>query len=305
MPTFNPTQNAVAVLDYDMTGDLKFYHKTIKGLDDVLKYDMSPSKMKSSLHKVRNRVKQFGWEAVLIVPTIVAAPAVTVNQNILDNYGTVTIAECQAHSRTYMIAAITRVGQDSVMLYNFLFELLTTEGLNKVHIDPTIFTINGEQDGLSFLRTFIIKAQMDTIGTVQTLWSAIVAVSTKLVEIRANIEEFHQHVNTLCNALDSYGQPYPELIINFFKAYALIKGNNFKTCVLYLCFGYNANPNNYNSRTLMNNVENAYKLQIEEGTWTPVIDKKKDDITRSEIPHHIPQSFCKFCTIQDTSYSSI
>jgi hypothetical protein len=165
------------------------------------------------------------------------------------------------------------------MLYNFLFDSLTTEGLNKINIDPTTFTINVEQDGLCFLRAIITKAQMDTIGTVQTLRSAICALPTNIVEMTANIEEFHQHVNTLCNAKDSYGQPYPELIMNLFKAYALINNNNFKTYVLYLCFGYNANPNDYNLRTLMNSVEKAYKLRVEEGTWTPGINEKTDDIT--------------------------
>jgi hypothetical protein len=149
------------------------------------------------------------------------------------------------------------------------------------------FTINSEQDGLCFLRTIITKAQMDTIGTVQTLRSDIGALPTKMVELTSNIEEFHQHVNTLSNALDSYGQPYPELIMNLLKLYALIKDNNFKTYILYLSFGYNANPNDYTSRTLMNNVENAYKLRVAEGTWTPGIDKQTDEITalRPEIEH--------------------
>jgi hypothetical protein len=260
MPSFNPTRGGAAVLDYDNNNDVKYYHKAIKGLDDALKYDMSPGKLKSFIDQVRKRSKQFGWNAVLDVPNIVMPPAYAVNRNILDNYGTVTLAECQAHAETYMIAGITRIGQDAVMLYNFLFDSLTTEGLNKVNIDPTIFTINGEQDGLCFLRTIITKAQMDTIGTVQTLRSALGALPTKIVEMTGNIEDFHQHVNTVTNALDSYGQTYPELIMNLFKSYALIEDNDFKTYVLYLRFGYNANPGDYNSRTLMNNVENTYKL---------------------------------------------
>jgi hypothetical protein len=279
MPSFNPIRDIANVLDYDDNDDLKYFHKASKGLDDALKYDMSPSKLKSFLDQVRKRAKQFGWNNVINVPNIVAAPARAVNRNILDMYGTVTLEECQAHATGYMINAITRTGQDSVMLYNFLFDSLTTEGLTKVNIDPAIFTINDEQDGLCFLRHIITKAQMDTIGTVQTLRSAIGVLPTKMVEMTADIETFHQHVNTITNALDSYGQLYPELIMNLFKAYALIEDNDFKTYVLYLRFGYNANPAGYNSRTLMNNVENAYKLRLEEGTWAPGIEKKTDEIT--------------------------
>jgi hypothetical protein len=239
MPSFNPTRAAGLVLDYDNNDDLKYYHKACKGLDDSLKYDMSPGKLKAFLDQVRKRSKQFGWEEVLTVPTLVGP---VLDRNILDNYGTINLYECQVHAAGYMIAAITREGQNSVMLYNFLFDSLTTEGLNKVNIDPELFTINDEQDGLCFLRTIITKAQMDTIGTVQTLRSAIGALPTKIVEMSANIEDFHQHVNTLTNTLDSYGQTYPKLIMNLFKSYTLIEDNEFKTYILYLRFGYNANP---------------------------------------------------------------
>jgi hypothetical protein len=135
MPSFSPTQNGGVSLDYDLTVDLKYYHKAIKGIDNVLNYDILPGKLKAFLDQVRNRSKQFGWNAVLTVPTIVIAPALAINQKILDNYGTVTMDKFQAHARTYLtLNIITCTGQDAVMLYNFLFESLTSDGFNKVNI---------------------------------------------------------------------------------------------------------------------------------------------------------------------------
>jgi hypothetical protein len=68
------------------------------------------------------------------------------------------------------------------------------------------------------LRTIIAKTQLDTVGTVSTLRSSLGILDVKIVELTANIEAFHLHVNTITNALDSYGEPYPELVLNLFKA---------------------------------------------------------------------------------------
>jgi hypothetical protein len=73
------------------------------------------------------------------------------------------------------------------------------------------------KDGLCFLQVIISKAQLDTMGTVEMLCSLLFDLPTKIVELLGNIIDFHQHVHTLMNALDSYGQAYPELILNLFN----------------------------------------------------------------------------------------
>jgi hypothetical protein len=84
-----------------------------------------------------------------------------------------------------------RTAQNAAMLYHFLFASLTQEARNKVNIDPTIFTIQGINDGLCFLRTIIAKAQLDTIGTVETLRNKLGELPVKLVELSGNIMDFH------------------------------------------------------------------------------------------------------------------
>jgi hypothetical protein len=58
---------------------------------------------------------------------------------------------------------------------------------------------------------------LDTIGTVHTLRGALGKLEVKVVELMANIEAFHLHVNTITNALNSYRETYPELILNMFN----------------------------------------------------------------------------------------
>jgi hypothetical protein len=92
-------------------------------------------------------------------------------------------------------------------------------------------------------------------------------LEVKVVECAGDIEKFHMYVNTLTNALDSYGQTYPELIVNLFKAYETIEDAKFSHFVQYTEYGYTANPETYNVRTLMNAIENHYRTRLEAGTW--------------------------------------
>jgi hypothetical protein len=132
------------------------------------------------------------------------------------------MAACTAHATAYMTAR-HRTAQNAAMLYHFLFSSFTPEARNKVNVDPTLFTVMNIKDGLCFLRIIITKAQLDTIGTIEILRSNLGELPVKLVGLSGNIIDLHQHVNTLTNAVDSYGQSYLELIINLFKAYKQIK----------------------------------------------------------------------------------
>jgi hypothetical protein len=55
MATLNPTRGGNAVLNYDVANDMKFFTKGSKGLDDMHKYDLSPSKIKAFLDQIRKR----------------------------------------------------------------------------------------------------------------------------------------------------------------------------------------------------------------------------------------------------------
>jgi hypothetical protein len=119
--------------------------------------------------------------------------------------------------------ARTRNAQNASMMYHFLFASLTPEAHTKVTIDPLLYTVTDIKDGLCFLRVIISKAQLDTMDTVEIICSSLSDLPTKLVELSGNIVDFHQRVHTLMNALDSYGQAYPELILNLFKSYKMVE----------------------------------------------------------------------------------
>jgi hypothetical protein len=112
----------------------------------------------------------------------------------------VTMEECTAHATPYM-AAVTQSCRNAIMMYTFLHLSLTPEALVKVTFYPTVFTINGEADGLCFLWTIIAKAQLDTIGTFNTFRSLLGMLDVKIVELSVKNKLFHLQVNTITNAL--------------------------------------------------------------------------------------------------------
>jgi hypothetical protein len=173
------------------------------------------------------------------------------------------------------MAGVPVTGQMSVVLYHFLFDSLAIEGLNTVNVDTAPFMINNELDGLCLLRTIITKAQLDKVGTVHTLRNSLGELDVKIVECAGDIETFHMHVNTLKIALDSYGKPYPELIVNLFKSYKLIEDANFNHYVQYVQYGYSAEPEAYNARTLVNSVEKNYNTWFEAGAWPKTFADKE------------------------------
>jgi hypothetical protein len=180
------------------------------------------------------------------------------------------MVDCTAHANAYMAARLL-TAQNAAMLYHFLVGSLTMEAKNTVNIEAANFTIAGTKEGLTFLKTIISKAQLDTVGTVETLHNAVGGFPTKLTELSGNIIEFHKYVNGIKGALDSYSESYPELLSNFFKAYALVEDTEFQTFIMMTRFEYQRTPLNYDASILMNEVENLFKIRVESGNWNPSI----------------------------------
>jgi hypothetical protein len=228
----NPGARAANILDCTVSDDGKFYHKAVKGLDDGMKYVLSPGELRTFLDNVSQRCSMYGSEEILMVPTA----AEPLGENLIDNYGKVTMAECNAAATVYY-TVMARAAQNSTMLSHFLYSSLMKDELTKINLHKESFTVLTHKDGLTFLRAIINEAQFDTIGTVEAFRKQMSQLPTKIVELSGNIKEFHQHVNTITGALDSYGKQYPELILNSFDAYEKVEDNQFSTYIMVTRFG--------------------------------------------------------------------
>jgi hypothetical protein len=86
---------------------------------------------------------------------------------------------------------------------------------------------------VSCVRLFPRLNLLDTVGTVHSLRNALGKLEVKVIKCAGDIKKFHMYVNTLTNALDSYGQASPELVVNLFKWYETIEDAKFNNFVQY------------------------------------------------------------------------
>jgi hypothetical protein len=130
----NPGANAANVLNFAAADDVKFYHRAIKGLDEGMKYDLLPGELQTFLDNVSQRCSLYGLEGILMVPTL----AEPLGENLIENYGKVTMAECTAAATIYFTAMLGNA-QNSTMLYHFLYASLTKSALTKINHHKELF----------------------------------------------------------------------------------------------------------------------------------------------------------------------
>jgi hypothetical protein len=171
-------------LNFAVDKDVKIFNKAIQGLES--KFDLKLENLTVFLESVQDRASIYNWKHILEVPKA-GAPATL--QNIIDKYGSVTLAECKAHSTTYM-AANDRNSQNGVMLYQFLANSLSQETKITMLTQTSDYTIDGKKEGLCFLKVIIAKAHVDTIATVNALRTSISNLDNKVKECRGNIKSY-------------------------------------------------------------------------------------------------------------------
>jgi hypothetical protein len=254
-------------LDYNLPEARKIYKQAVSPLETP--YDLSSINLQVFLKKLKTHALTFNWEEALTV-TVGAN-----NYDMTEQYGQVTLQNCITHATTYA-GQQTRVAQDSVMLYMFLFNSLTDEAKNIVSQTSSDYMINQIPAGICFLKVIIGKASVDTIATVHVLRDSISQLPNKLLELNSDIKGFNNHVLGIRNALIARGQGVDELLMHLFKAYLRASDDDF---VAFMKFQRNAFETGTATTvdSLMSTALTNYELRVEEGTWS-VPDKKDEKI---------------------------
>ncbi len=254
-------------LDLEDAKDRKLYTNAIKGIET--KYDLSPQKLKAFLDDVHDRSQLYGWSNILSVPDEGDS-----KRNIIEEYGRVTIEECNSYAKTYFRIR-QRKAQNSVMLYNFLINSITTEAKAELSVQQEQYVIDGIKDGLSFLKHLISKAQIDTVATVNVLRTSIARLPSKMTEYAGNIREFNLYVRQVTNAIAAYGEKCPELLVNVFNAYEAVEDEKFQAYIMAKKNAWEDGTADVDALKLMSQAENHYKMRVEGGTWKAIT--KKDE----------------------------
>jgi hypothetical protein len=210
-----------ALLDLADNNQAKIYRSGMKALEGD-KYDGSPKWLLVFLEALKSKAIMYNWfDALTVTDATGQNPRV-----FFQAYGTITMAECQAHATTY-ITASDRAAQNSMMMYHCISDSLTNDFKAELMAEADLYTILGYSEGLCFLKLLVNKAQVDTIATVNMLRASITVLRNKMVEMVGNIVEFNNYVKHLENTLISYGERSDDLLMNVFLAYGSVEHEDF------------------------------------------------------------------------------
>lgn len=258
-------------LDLTDANDNRTFRNGMRALE-MDKYDGKPKDMRIFLEVLKAKAIMYAWFDVLTVPDMSATP---VNRNFIVNYGTVTMAECQAHASNYLLLR-DRAAQNSQMMYHCIADSLTDEAKAELMNEASKYTVEGYTDGLCLLKLILSKAQTDTMATVNMLRVTISRLPTKIGELSGNISDFNNHVKNIGTAMTSYGERADELMMNVMMAYEEVEDEDFVSYIKNKRNFWEEGQINLDLNTLMNDAENYYKIRVQHGKWKALTNAKTE-----------------------------
>jgi hypothetical protein len=255
-------------LDTTFPEPARLYRNGMKCLEGE-KYDGKSKGLRVFLESFKAKAIMYNWFDVLTVPD-----AAGTLRNFLNSYGTITMAECQAHATIYM-AARDRAAQNSQMIYHCVVDSITTEVQATLMAEQEHYEIDGYSDGLCFLKMLISKAQVNTIGTINMLRTAISSLPNKMVELSGNVIEFNNYVRNIEHTMLSYNESSKEIMVNLFMSYSKVEDEDFVTYVKNKRNAWEEETIVLTTKTLMTFTDNHYKTRIQQEDW--LAPTKKDE----------------------------
>jgi hypothetical protein len=255
--------------------DIKMYHRAIVGLTKP--YDLKPKGLKNFLLAVKERSRLYNWATILDVPD-----ALGNIRPLLEQYGNVDMDDCQIHANDYMMLR-QRDAQNSMMLYQFLSNSISDDMKSELTVQSEIFEVQGQFDGLCFLKLIISTAEVDTIATVSVLRNTLKRLDVKMVEVSGNLIEFHTHVRETVGSLAAYGEVMQntDLLTSLFEAYEAVEDEKFQQYITHKQIAYEEGLR-YSPNQIMQLAEKHYKLRVKAGKWKSP-SKKDIEITALKV----------------------
>jgi len=244
-------------------------------------YAGDPHSLKVFLSHLSDRAIQYGWEDILYVPEDIA-DANTEYNDLLSNYGMVTLAQIADHAATYA-ETDTRSAQNSMMLYQCLSNSITKEVKAKTMLRQNEYYVGNTPCGAAYLKIIIREAQIDTRATVLHLRGKLSSLDSYISTISYDIVKFNEYVKDLMDSLTARGETTHDLLANLFKAYKSVKDCDFTTYIKKKEDEYEGGQD-LDIDMLMLQASNKYKTMVQTGSWNaPSLEEEKILALESQI----------------------
>ena len=132
-------------------------------------------------------------------------------QNLLTQYGQVSLDNTRAHAVTY-VNTPTRDVQDNDMVYYFLLDLLMNELRTMVLLYADIYTVTNVPVASSLLKQIIKLTRVDNPASTMHIREMLIESKRKLLLLKGNITEFSQWVRKQMGCLHAREQEAVNLL---------------------------------------------------------------------------------------------
>jgi hypothetical protein len=211
------------VINLTKTNGIKLYKAITMPLE--IKFDGSSNKLLQFLDDVRQKASNYGWNNALL--SISDQDAVNPqNHNLLHHHHMLSSENICAHA-SYYVQTQTRLAQDSLMMYEFLRDSLTSRARARLSTDAGKYLVNGTEDGPCYLKNLLNKFYVKTRATNFHLRQKLQNFPTMITELKFDIAAFNDLVRELVQDLAAGGETSSDLIVYVFNSYLKAKDTAF------------------------------------------------------------------------------
>ena len=251
--------SATTYIDYSTRYGQRLYEASVAPLPH--EYDCAEEGLREFVRSLKDRAVASNWE-----PTLLVLQNGNV-YNLLDNYGTLTVASIRAHAEDY-IGFEQRNAQNSFAIYTCLAASLTEGARNRVAAKLSDYTVDGQFDGLLYFKAIIQTAQVDMRATVTDLKTKLLTLTNHMAEVESDITQFNSSVTAWEQSLHARDEEVKstDLLINLFRAYQACQDKEFQNWAKLKQDEYNEGKD-ITAKGLMELAENKYKNMVNDGVW--------------------------------------
>jgi hypothetical protein len=254
------------IINYRTREGQKLYEMAIKSLKD--EYNLDHGGLQGFLEQLGDRAKTSGWTDISHIPPDINNIHDVVN--LITRYGGITLEQVRAHAATY-VNGHNRAAQDSMQMYQCIFNTLTKEAQAVIALNKADYTI-GEGDGAQvsgtcLLKVVIRKSQVDTNATTSHILTQLGRIDKIVTDLNSNIVKVNEKVKALVEELAARGETTSHLLNNLFEGYKVASDKEFVSYIKKKRDEYNDSTTPMEPDTLMYQAANYYITSVEAGEW--------------------------------------
>jgi hypothetical protein len=179
---------------------------------------------------LRDRATEFGWNAeVLGILNIREDPLDAAGEldNLLDNYGMISIERVRAFEETYIHLPI-RAANDTDMLYKCQMASLSENALSTLLLKKDEHYVGDQPSGNLLLRVIVRESSLDNNANTSIIRTKLSKLDQYMPMCQGNIKTFNKYVQLQLHSLNARGETTNNLLVHLFATYKVASDANFQ-----------------------------------------------------------------------------